>query len=962
MPKQIHTIQAFHGGLNTGSDPRDIDNTELSGSTDLMVDELGKVRMMGGTANHDATPSTAIAIEPGYGLFQFSHDRKGAHVVNADLSGTHTGGDHSTIMTDSAGTFPVDALIGATINNTTDGSSGTITDNDGTTVTVGSLTGGLDNSWDDATNDAYTITNFPETGDDYLALADDESSDPAVYIYSRTNDKWSGTQTITLGDTDNPKTSFYSVDGSLRISDGNFGADNVNKWYGYIDRTLFKDLTPSYEINQWYESTQEVKKPNSSYFDDDKEFSGAYGSVDTTTGSTSSDAISETRANIASNSVANVIKAEVDWQVVIAGIGATNVAQVITCGVYEGSAFTSTADSQTVLSGWQYGGTYTGTATFYFDEASTVTGTGGPHGDWDAFRSEFTVDIGDSSHGITAMRLSESAPMTDLSGTNELSNNNVFIEYDWETNTGASGWNEGGTGKWEVGVSFIYDGLQESQITTCGDVAAPSTTTLTVPGSDTTNAPNIRIYFADWATVTSGWNKRISGCNLYMKDVSESTTKSWFLQVSMNFETGKALVASTQKEFDAKYYAQSNQEYYYWEIGSATGTTNESEMLEPSLITTYEVTSGQNASEESIISQYRSAVVVGRRVYIGGLNVEKAIDGSREVMTDAMIKSPVNNFDIFPLSRMVEASVQDGDEIIKLEEYADRILQFKKNKMHLINVSQEIEFLEDTFLHKGVSHPAAVCKTDFGVAWVNNLGCYLYDGQKVHNLLEKGGRQIIKESDWITFNANEPMIIYIPKKRQLLIANDITTTGDGSTFLYDMVTQSWVKGAAATITSEDKTNFVTDWNGDPVYVHSVGTILKWDDASDASSNFSLLTKDFDFGQPGQRKKIHKVYLTFRGNGTHVQVHYGVDGVAPASTFYPITSGTDGSTTGTGAAAKCIAYDAGTNDWLKAELKPGSAVNNVSSFRLKISGDGSNNIAADFEINDISIVYRMKHIK
>lgn len=40
-------------------------------------------------------------------------------------------------------------------------------------------------------------------------------------------------------------------------------------------------------------------------------------------------------------------------------------------------------------------------------------------------------------------------------------------------------------------------------------------------------------------------------------------------------------------------------------------------------------------------------------------------------------------------------------------------------------------------MHKGVSHPAATCKTDFGIAWVNKLGCYLYDGQKVHNLLEK---------------------------------------------------------------------------------------------------------------------------------------------------------------------------------------------------------------------------------
>ena len=30
--------------------------------------------------------------------------------------------------------------------------------------------------------------------------------------------------------------------------------------------------------------------------------------------------------------------------------------------------------------------------------------------------------------------------------------------------------------------------------------------------------------------------------------------------------------------------------------------------------------------------------------------------------------------------------------------------------------------------------------------------------------------------------------------------------------------------------------------------------------------------------------------------------------------------------------------------------------------LKISGDGTNAIASDFEINDISIVYRLKNIK
>ena len=115
-----------------------------------------------------------------------------------------------------------------------------------------------------------------------------------------------------------------------------------------------------------------------------------------------------------------------------------------------------------------------------------------------------------------------------------------------------------------------------------------------------------------------------------------------------------------------------------------------------------------------------------------------------------------------------------------------------------------------------------------------------------------------------------------------------------------------------------------------------------------------------------------MYLTYRGVGTHVQVNYGVDGLAPALTFYAITSGTDGSTSGAVNGSdndKCIAYDAGTTDWLKAELKPSASINNINSFRLKISGDGSNNIAsvadasvADFEINDISIVYRIKSVK
>lgn len=65
-------------------------------------------------------------------------------------TGFHDGGDNqAVILTDSTQAWTIDALIGLQVFNTTDGSSGIITDNTATTVTVAALAGGTDNDWDD---------------------------------------------------------------------------------------------------------------------------------------------------------------------------------------------------------------------------------------------------------------------------------------------------------------------------------------------------------------------------------------------------------------------------------------------------------------------------------------------------------------------------------------------------------------------------------------------------------------------------------------------------------------------------------------------------------------------------------------------------------------------------------------------------------------------------------------------
>ena len=356
--------------------------------------------------------------------------------------------------------------------------------------------------------------------------------------------------------------------------------------------------------------------------------------------------------------------------------------------------------------------------------------------------------------------------------------------------------------------------------------------------------------------------------------------------------------------------------------------------------------------EEMVNLRFKTAVVANRVVYVG--NVEKTdLKNQTVVQGDAMYKSGVNRFDTFANFRIVEASIHDGDNIIKLEEYADRILQFKKSKMHLINISQEMEFLEETFMHKGVSAPSATCKTDYGIAWVNENGCYLYDGQRVNDLLEKGGMQIIKESEWSSFIGTTPMIGYVPKKRQLIVATSAGTgANNGNIYLYDLVTKSWVQGDSKLTDNVRQTNFITDWNGDLVHAHTSGTVVKWNDTSAATSSLLFATKDMTFGQPGQRKKLHKVYITYKGDASSLVVKYAIDGETDSGDFLQFNS------TDTPLADKSSAEN--LEQWHLAELKPttSSDANNLYSAKFHLSGSAG----AGFEINDINVVFRMKNVK
>ena len=78
MPKQIHTINNFHGGVNLSSDARDIHDSELSDAQDIAIDSVGAVKLMGATdfANTSTNTVTTGTLTPNFGLFTFGSDYK----------------------------------------------------------------------------------------------------------------------------------------------------------------------------------------------------------------------------------------------------------------------------------------------------------------------------------------------------------------------------------------------------------------------------------------------------------------------------------------------------------------------------------------------------------------------------------------------------------------------------------------------------------------------------------------------------------------------------------------------------------------------------------------------------------------------------------------------------------------------------------------------------------------------
>lgn len=931
MPKQSLKISSFHSGLNSKADPRDIKDDELADVTNAYVDSYGKITLSGDDSEIEKTGLDLTSLADGYGLFRFSSD------YAADASSSRT-----------------DYII----------------------------------VWDDTTSKFYWLPSGASAWDTPTWL--DVSASWAT------------------GETSIPI--YYFVDGALRISDGQLSNDNESKWIGVVDRTLFPDNRSSSSKKLvispvWKQEPQELVRPangtislNAPAAEANINAGGIYWRIrnlrestdqlcdfsDTTSnpgseemydmnepyGQQSNDESWQTARPITDgygDSAAHAFgfgfydenddaNNNWDWKTLYAGNFNTSNSKSFGTGqsLYLAVRMTGEEQKQMWL-GTHYrpesGDAFLsmsvddGTISFinanqsetikYHLDITDFTDSTTKSGEWHILEFPFdepfesnvsgTIDISKIHLELSVSWTRKGSVSTKGSSRSATYSGEDFIQLS-DLRVGESGLQGVDTvGKQKFSMSFTYDDKENESL--LYDFGGANEVVL----ANSTSSYKIGID----AYIKQPTNYRVTGANLYIDDegvpyrIAECRyTKG--LRGSWESEF------PTDLQFDEAFSSDS------WK--SSLIKTDGLPLLE-----SYEAMNGFSPKLSTISSSYKTAAVQNRQVYIG--NVKQ--DGKER--GDRMIKTSTNSFDVFPdEGREIDIVINDGDDIIKLESYADRILQFKRNVMYLINATRNAEYLEDTFFGKGISNSGAVTKTDMGIAWANTNGCFFYDGEKVHNLSES----LINDDDWSTHINNSTDVTYSPIKKKILVGGG---TNNVDIYEFSFVTKSWVYSTSKLVGTE-KTNFIVDVDEDIKWVEQT-KLKKWDSSPASTSSLKILTRDFDFGNPATRKKCFKFYITYKADAdTNVEVRYGTNGVDLTGS----ATGTEVSVDGTfaGTSTSCYTADDGLlstgGEWKQAELKPSTSTNNIYSVQVLFLSTGA--VPSSFEINDITIVYRPKPLK
>ena len=436
-------------------------------------------------------------------------------------------------------------------------------------------------------------------------------------------------------------------------------------------------------------------------------------------------------------------------------------------------------------------------------------------------------------------------------------------------------------GDYEFCATFIYDGKQESLI-------KKASGTKTLEGF---KKICLNVYAQD--NGTNRYPRRVTGGRVYFRE-SESRDP-WRLLVDIDIRRGaRASLVDEYKGWiqdgDGEYRITENTTAGDRDFSTTASDNHWVLFAQRPNIDTYESINGYSPNDTKQIafgkigSGYKTAVVANRRTFVANVLYDDNATSSSSSNTefqhygDRIMFSEVGKYDLFPNFNFIDVVKGDGEDYVKLESYADRLLAYKQRTLQVINISSPSPsnwFLETTIQEGGVTKPYSVCKGRGGVIWANTNGVYRYDGSSVTKVTE--GK--IDDSEWSTFSILDTMSVgYIGDTDQVIIMNRVDNSEDA--YIYDLRTNSFVLAEDIGPNSQGSfdpplTNFVNDSIGNLIVGYDVEStdlnsngankvhFTSWNGAEGTHKTYKLETPDLSFAEPHRTKKVYKIYIHYK---------------------------------------------------------------------------------------------------
>jgi len=297
------------------------------------------------------------------------------------------------------------------------------------------------------------------------------------------------------------------------------------------------------------------------------------------------------------------------------------------------------------------------------------------------------------------------------------------------------------------------------------------------------------------STQNNSWNERIEGFKIYMKQVDMiggGLAEDFLLLYDVNLKDGTYVCHG--KDGDKETLRLGDISGNVWasthDSGDSATVIDQKSIVTSNLagdsiksipLLSYESENGYPAGT-NLAAMYKTSTIVQRKVYIGNLKI------NNRTFPDRMMRADADKFDTFPDdgTHFIDVATADGDSIVKLESFGDKLIQYKEKTSFLIKVTSEGEDLLETWQGAGVLSPSQVVKTNKGVVWANSNGLYVYDGEGLKQVSEDR----FKSDEWsINENKETPVILgYDENSNKVIIQTLNNTSTDSGGFIYDLST------------------------------------------------------------------------------------------------------------------------------------------------------------------------------